>query len=145
MTTKAAKRTAPPFDLDYLRPRFWGKVEIGEEGECWPWKQSCNSVGYGQTWDGITVRPAHRVAWELTHGRIPGKLTVDHICHNRPCCNPHHLRLLENVENARDNGFARRTHCPQGHPYDEMNTYTDPKGHRRCRTCAKARYLTPTR
>lgn len=28
--------------------------------------------------------------------------------------------------------------CPSGHPYDETNTYVDPKGARRCRTCARA-------
>lgn len=25
--------------------------------------------------------------------------------------------------------------CPAGHPYDERNTYVDPRGHRRCRRC----------
>ena len=27
------------------------------------------------------------------------------------------------------------THCPHGHPFDEANTYIDPKGGRRCRKC----------
>jgi hypothetical protein len=27
------------------------------------------------------------------------------------------------------------THCPQGHPYDEVNTYRKPNGHRDCRAC----------
>lgn len=30
---------------------------------------------------------------------------------------------------------ARKTHCAQGHPYDEENTYVTPQGLRRCRTC----------
>lgn len=30
---------------------------------------------------------------------------------------------------------ANRTHCPQGHPYDEANTHIDPRGHRHCREC----------
>lgn len=37
----------------------------------------------------------------------------------------------------------RSDSCPNGHPYDEGNTYVDPKGTRRCRTCARedcARY-----
>ena len=33
------------------------------------------------------------------------------------------------------NYFANRTHCPQGHPYDEANTYWTPTGHRECRAC----------
>lgn len=32
-----------------------------------------------------------------------------------------------------------RTHCPQGHPYDEVNTVIHGDGKRRCRTCINAR------
>lgn len=31
-----------------------------------------------------------------------------------------------------------RDSCPNGHPYDEANTYVGPKGVRRCRACARA-------
>ena len=82
---------------------------------CWPWELSTGSHGYGQAWD------------------------VDHVCHNRLCCNPSHLRLLTNRENARDNGHAAKTHCPAGHPYDSVNTYIDPDNARRCRQCARNR------
>jgi hypothetical protein len=31
---------------------------------------------------------------------------------------------------------SRKTHCPQGHPYDEANTYRPPsRNERQCRTC----------
>jgi hypothetical protein len=30
---------------------------------------------------------------------------------------------------------ALRTHCPQGHPYDEANTFVKRDGSRSCRTC----------
>lgn len=30
--------------------------------------------------------------------------------------------------------YAKRTHCPKGHPYDEANTYVH-RGHRYCRAC----------
>lgn len=34
--------------------------------------------------------------------------------------------------------MADRTHCPQGHPYDEANTYIAPKtGARACKTCRR--------
>lgn len=33
---------------------------------------------------------------------------------------------------------SRKTHCPQGHPYDETNTYTTSRG-RACRPCKRAR------
>lgn len=32
-----------------------------------------------------------------------------------------------------------RTHCPQGHPYDEANTIINADGKRRCRTCVNSR------
>ena len=32
-------------------------------------------------------------------------------------------------------GSARKTHCPQGHPYSGDNLSTRPNGDRRCRAC----------
>jgi len=33
---------------------------------------------------------------------------------------------------------SSKTQCPQGHPYDEVNTYVNPQGRRWCRTCSRA-------
>ncbi len=33
----------------------------------------------------------------------------------------------------------KRTHCQRGHPLDEANTYTTPKGKRKCRECQRRR------
>lgn len=30
-----------------------------------------------------------------------------------------------------------KTHCPAGHPYDDANTYVNPKGWRCCRICQR--------
>lgn len=130
----------PPINAErLLQLDWWRDVDIGERDACWPWVKSTASHGYGQTWDGITVRLAHRVAWTLVHGPIPQGMTIDHTCHNRRCCNPTHLRLLSNVANASDNGFATKTHCPHGHPYDGVNTRIrrkpDGRTFRVCRTC----------
>ncbi len=32
-----------------------------------------------------------------------------------------------------------KTHCPEGHAYDEANTYVDPRGSRQCRECRRAK------
>lgn len=122
-----------PLD-DYLVERIGWSFDYDA---CWPWLLSTGSHGYGQGWDGQTVVLAHRLVWTFAFGEIPDDLTVDHRCHHRSCCNPFHLRLKTNVDNARDNGMATRTHCPLLHAYDEGNTYVDPEGHRRCRACAR--------
>lgn len=135
----AASRT--DLDLERLDDLlFWSRVDFGHPDECWEWKLSTGSHGYGQTWDGKTVRLAHRVAWALWHRQqVPHGMTIDHGCHNRLCCNPRHLSVMTNEENATDNGQGDKTHCPRGHAYDEANTYINPKGHRLCRACAQQR------
>lgn len=141
MLRRVPNRVAAKLDIAYLKATdWWSRVDTSNDG-CWLWKQSVGSHGYGQTWDGISVRLAHRVAWELSNGPIPKGMTVDHICRVRRCCNPLHLRLLSNEENGADNGNKRKTHCPQGHPYAGENLYVAPKGDRRCRICIRERYL----
>lgn len=119
-------------------------ANVEQAGDCLVSNYSTGSHGYSQigwTEAGRThMRLGHRVAWEAHHGAIPAGLTVDHICRNRRCINVDHLRLLPNQENARNNGMARRTHCPAGHPYDDTNTYVRPAtGHRKCRACSTER------
>jgi hypothetical protein len=110
--------------LRYLTDR----TLIGDDESCWPWLLSAGSHGYGQGyWQG-RQELAHVLWWEVYHGSVPNRgrdpeqNTLDHVCHNRECVNPYHLRILVNRENARDNGYATRTHCPQGHEYTPENT-----------------------
>jgi len=54
------------------------------------------------------------------------------------------LRWDTKSANARDrrrhgtDEHARKTHCPQKHPYDPSNTYYSAQGYRRCRICLLA-------
>lgn len=114
----------------------------GEPTECWDWSGYINSVtGYGQvSWqDGPRVGQSgtHRAAWVLANRRpIPDGMSIHHTCYNRKCFNPAHLRLRTPVENSRDNSWRRKTHCAQGHAYDEVNTRFTKEGYRVCRACA---------
>lgn len=133
-------RVAPKLDLEYLRERdWWRHVDRRKANECWPWLRSVGSHGYGQTWDGITVRVAHRVAWSLANdAQIPPGHLIDHACRNALCCNPRHLRLIANERDG-----TRLTHCPNGHEYTPENIIwkvrkSNGNPIRRCRICHQA-------
>lgn len=88
-----------------LAERFWPKVRIAGQNECWEWLASRNWKGYGRIGYralacGYTA--AHRAAWELTRGPIPEGAWVLHRCDNPPCCNPAHLFLGTGKDNSDD-------------------------------------------
>lgn len=97
-----------------MKARFWSKVDIRSEGECWEWKASLRSTGYGQFEFGGTMLKSHRVAYVLTHGAIPDGLHVCHTCDNRKCCNPSHLWLGTNADNTADKVSKGRAIGPKG-------------------------------
>ncbi len=45
-------------------------------------------------------RTAHRSAYRLTKGPIDKRLEVQHLCNNKRCCNPNHLKLGTRSENC---------------------------------------------
>ena len=113
-------------------------------GYCWEWTGYKNPQGYGKinTINQI-VKLTHRVSYEYFKGPIPEGLELDHLCRVPRCVNPDHLEAVTHqVNNMR--GFspsalaARKTHCPQGHPYDLFNTVYEKSGFRRCHICKKA-------
>ena len=126
--------------------RVWSKVDVS--GDCWEWTAARNTDGYGSLRDleRDTVLGAHRLIYEALVGPVPVGQELDHLCRTRHCVNPDHLRIVFHSENVaagavRFNGQYQRTktHCPQGHPYDEINTRIDKRGARRCKTCNNER------
>jgi hypothetical protein len=100
--------------------------------------------GYGVRHHDGKMRLVHRLAYEAVHGPIPEGLVIDHLCKVKACYNVAHLEAVTQRENLlRGDTFqarnAAKTECPQGHPYDAMNTYTDKFGRRSCRECARQR------
>ena len=122
--------------------RLWSYVLVSHTG-CWLWQASCTTNGYGKASFNGKQRPAHRVFYEQLVGAIPEGLDLDHLCRIRNCVNPDHLEPVTRSENLRRGEVggwwqAQKTHCPQGHPYDEANTCHS-GGKRHCRTCSRKR------
>lgn len=112
--------------------RFWSKVEIGGEHECWEWT-GAKSHGYGNFKAHGKFWKAHRFAYELVRDSIPHGLVLDHLCRNPGCVNPFHLEAVTQKVNVQ-RGNVPKTHCLRGHERSPENL-TD----RHCKVCAKYR------
>lgn len=85
-----------------LEERFWAKVDVRSEDECWEWKASKGKWLYGNFRIDSKTFLAHRVAYMLKNGEIPSEMLVCHSCDNPGCCNPKHLWLGTNYDNMQD-------------------------------------------
>ena len=89
------------FDTYWTVKRFWDKVQIKGQNECWPWtgatkKQNTETAAYFPSPFHVgTLHSAARVAFWTARG-YTGKLRVYHQdgC-DVLCCNPLHLRIRE--------------------------------------------------
>jgi hypothetical protein len=84
---------------------------------------------------------AHRWAWELVNGQIPDEFVIDHICRNRKCVLPEHLRMVTQQKNimAGLHNIDNRSHCNQGHPFVKENIMIRKSGKRECAECNRIR------
>ncbi len=82
---------------------YWLGVDLsGGEDACWEWLGATSSGGYGHLSFAGRRYGAHRLAYELFHGKFPTELKVLHSCDNPLCCNPKHLFLGTQLDNMRD-------------------------------------------
>ena len=131
-------------DNQTIEERFWSKVDIHSEDECWIWKGAMTSRKYGSFFYLGKMQPSHRISWMLHNNQIiPKTMYVCHSCDTPLCVNPKHLFLgtqKDNIQDCVKKGRVQRynlskTHCKFGHPFDEKNTYIRKNGSRECRKC----------
>lgn len=79
--------------------RFWSKVRVVNDDECWLWLGARNR--YGIFWLNGKYYGAHRLALSLVRF-VPDNLFVLHSCDVPLCVNPNHLRLGTHADNMND-------------------------------------------
>jgi HNH endonuclease len=131
----------PPFRP--VKDRFAEHVSVGpvpelrpDLGPCLLWTGRIDAAGYGRL--DYLRRPqlAHRLSYEWAKGPIPVGQEPDHLCRVRRCVNADHLEAVTRLENVRrGQGHGSEIQCPNGHSYDEQNTYRTLSGARACRAC----------
>jgi hypothetical protein len=80
--------------------------EINENG-CWVW-QRVTSNGYATYRIQGKKYPLHRWVCLITYGEPAPKSVAMHLCDNKPCINPAHLKWATVTENNRDREFKNR-------------------------------------
>lgn len=145
-----------PEEVERIKQRLLSNIEILPWSGCWIWMGGVRgSNDYGRISIGNRDLLTHRVSWEVHNGRqIPDGLLACHSCDVPPCINPNHIWPGTNEQNLNDR-FAkldaniwyvepmwqyRKTHCKNGHEYNEANTNSasvGPTKRRRCRVCQR--------
>lgn len=117
-----------------LLDRLNNRTTVDAETGCWNWT-GATTVGYGVIRAGKLLY-THRVGYELLKGPIPADHELHHICENKRCWNPEHTFPVLRRDHPGNLAYisAQKTHCPKGHPYDDVHTYRY-NGHRNCYTC----------
>jgi hypothetical protein len=135
--------------------RYFEINSTKDSNGCWIFNGHKDKVGYGKVTAFGCCRHAHRIAaWAFgILDSLESSLDVLHlnICKSKACVNPCHLKTGTALDNTRDsieagtfmghlnlppaNQNVGKTHCKDGHPFEEWNTYTKPDGRRVCRIC----------
>lgn len=125
------------------RDLFWSKVDKRAPDECWEWSASRTPAGYGIfNSKCFQTKAAHRIALILCGTTFQPGEVCDHMCRNRACCNPSHLRAVSQRINSIENSIGptainhAKNACHKGHQFTKQNTIMK-RGKRHCRECQR--------
>ena len=129
--------------------RLLSKIAINDNG-CWVVSLKMKKCKGKETYPVFTINKteylAHRVSFSIFKN-LSNLLVVDHICRNKSCINPDHLRQVTMVVNALENSVSimalnkLKTHGNCGHEFTKENTILmkNSQGRktivRKCRIC----------
>jgi len=114
--------------------RFLEKISVSSSG-CWEWTAKPEQDGYGRIRVGNKTVKAHRFIYDYYYDDLVKENHVHHVCENKICLNPNHLKQVSLVEHA---VIHRKSHCIYGHEFTPENTYLRPQGTgRRCIICRR--------
>lgn len=132
---------------DNFISKFWAKVEIRDQDDCWLWNGAAmKKDGRGIVWSPSTKKNelAPRVSLQIKLGRkIANGLFACHTCDNPACVNPGHLwegscrdNAIDASEKGRLNGQSKE-YCSRGHKYEDGSYYTNRGRNRDCKECSR--------
>lgn len=140
---------AVAFDLSRLNEHDHKFIPEPMSG-CWLWMYALDKNGYAVITQHVRgeghkkkTEFVHRAQFVKKHGPVPDGKVLDHLCRVRCCVNPDHLEPVTQAVNVArgDAGInmSQKTHCPQGHEYNAVNTRVSLNGGRVCRACDRER------
>lgn len=98
-----SKAGHPKLTMELLVKKFWRKVNVSGENDCWMWT-GMTYKGYGKLFRALNYpKAAHRFSMSLHIGRpVKPEEYVLHHCDNPGCVNPKHLFIGTQKDNMQD-------------------------------------------